>query len=53
MGLDGVLDQTGDSPPITILYVDDDPDLLTIGRRFLERLGPYRVDCAQSAGEAL
>ncbi len=53
MGLDGVPEWAGDSPSLTILYVDDDPDLLTIGRRFLERLGPYRVESAQSAGEAL
>ncbi|HOT95222.1 MAG TPA: response regulator [Methanoregulaceae archaeon] len=44
---------TVDSPPITILYVDDDPDLLSIGRRFLERLGSYRVESVQSPLDAL
>lgn len=48
-----VTENSGDSCPITILYVDDDPDLLSIGRRFLERLGSYRVESAQSALEAL
>lgn len=48
-----VSEHIGDSSPITILYVDDDPDLLSIGRRFLERLGSYHVESVQSALEAL
>ncbi len=44
---------TRESCPITILYVDDDPDLLSIGRRFLEKLGSYRVESVQSALAAL
>jgi len=38
---------------ISALYVDDDPDLLEVGRLFLERSGDIRVDTALSAEEGL
>jgi len=43
-GLDGM---------ITVLYVDDEPALLEIGKRFLERTGHLVVDTLPSAHEAL
>jgi len=36
-----------------VLYVDDEPDLLQVGKIFLERHGKFRVDTATSASEAL
>jgi len=38
---------------ISILYVDDEQDLLTLGKIFLERSGEFRVDTMTSAQEAL
>jgi PAS domain S-box-containing protein len=38
---------------ISILYVDDEQDLLTVTRLFLERSGKFRVDTMTSAQEAL
>ncbi len=38
---------------ISILYVDDEPALLEIGTFFLERSGSMRVDCSDSAQDAL
>jgi len=38
---------------ISVLYVDDEPDLLEIGRLFLERTGLFSVDTVDSAPEAL
>jgi CheY-like chemotaxis protein len=38
---------------IPVLYVDDDADLLTIGKRCLERSGEFTVNTATSAHEAL
>jgi PAS domain S-box-containing protein len=38
---------------ISILYVDDEPGLLELCRIFLEQTGEFRVDTADSAGEAL
>ncbi len=38
---------------ITVLYVDDDPDLLEIGRIFLEKMGNFSVDTCTSAPDAL
>lgn len=38
---------------ISILYVDDEPDLQVLTRLFLERTGRFRVDTALSAREAL
>ncbi|WP_440949772.1 PAS domain S-box protein [Methanosphaerula subterraneus] len=38
---------------ISILYVDDEQDLLTVTRLFLERSGEFRVDTMASAQEAL
>jgi two-component sensor histidine kinase/DNA-binding NarL/FixJ family response regulator len=39
-------------PVISVLYVDDEPDLLEIGRLYLERKKAFRVDTARSVGEA-
>ena len=36
-----------------VLYVDDEPELLQIGKIFLERHGKFRVDTAASASEGL
>lgn len=36
-----------------VLYVDDEPELLQIGKIFLERHGKFRVDTATSASEGL
>jgi CheY-like chemotaxis protein len=43
------------NPPaaITVLYVDDEPVLLDIGKTFLERGGEFRVETIGSAPEAL
>ncbi len=38
---------------IRVLYVDDEPGLLNIGKRFLEREGGFTVDTLTSAIEAL
>ena len=38
---------------ISILFVDDDQDLLTLGKLFLERIEEFRVDTMTSAEEAL
>jgi CheY-like chemotaxis protein len=38
---------------ISVLYVDDEPDLLEIGKFFLENSGTMRVDIIGSASEAL
>jgi len=38
---------------IHVLYVDDEPDLLELGKRFLERAGDLVVDTAPSAHQAL
>lgn len=37
----------------SVLYVDDEPELLQIGKIFLERHGKFRVDTATSASEGL
>ncbi len=42
-----------DKPLISVLYVDDEQDLLTIGRIYLERQGGFTVDTVSSAHEAL
>ncbi|HOT02897.1 MAG TPA: PAS domain S-box protein [Methanolinea sp.] len=39
--------------PYTVLYVDDDQDLLDLGKIFLERTGDFSVDCVDSALAAL
>ena len=39
--------------PSQILYVDDEPALLEIGKAFLERSGECKVETSQSAYEAL
>jgi len=46
---------TGDILPgnLRVLYVDDEPDLLEIGRTFLETGGGFTVDTLDSAKEAL
>lgn len=38
---------------ISVLYVDDDPALLDIGKIFLERIGNFSVETCTSAPEAL
>jgi CheY-like chemotaxis protein len=38
---------------ITVLYVDDEPSLLEIGKLFLEKIGNFSVDTCSSAPEAL
>ncbi|MEI7857672.1 MAG: response regulator [Methanomicrobiales archaeon] len=38
---------------ITVLYVDDEPALLEIGKLFLEKIGNFSVDTCSSAPEAL
>lgn len=38
---------------INVLYVDDEPDLLTIGKLFLERSGKISLDTTVSAREAI
>ncbi|MEI7649620.1 MAG: response regulator, partial [Methanomicrobiales archaeon] len=38
---------------IRVLYVDDEPTLLEIGKIYLERDGTFYVDTLTSAGEAL
>jgi PAS domain S-box-containing protein len=38
---------------IRVLYVDDEPDLLELGKLFLEREGEFTVDTLTSAGMAL
>jgi len=42
-----------ESPRISILYVDDEEDLLLIGKTFLERSGQFRVDTMTSPKSAL
>lgn len=38
---------------ISVLYVDDNPFLLEVGKMFLERTGTFRVDTTESALDAL
>ncbi len=38
---------------IRVLYVDDEPDLLTIGKLFLEESGDFTITTAPNAAEAL
>ncbi|MFZ1129001.1 PAS domain S-box protein [Methanoregula sp.] len=38
---------------LSVLYVDDDPSLLNLGKIFLEMSGKLRIDTAASVGEAL
>jgi PAS domain S-box-containing protein len=38
---------------ISVMYVDDEPALLDIGKLFLEKSGQFRVDTVTSAHEAL
>lgn len=42
-----------DLPEISLLYVDDEPALLDIGKMFLERTGNFSVTTAESVKEAL
>jgi len=37
----------------TVLYVDDEPDLLLLGKTFLEKLGDIDIDTQESAPEGL
>ena len=41
------------NPRFSLLYVDDERDLLMIGKLFLERTGEFKVDILTSAQEAL
>ena len=38
---------------LSVLYVDDEPDLLEIGKLFLEQSGEYAIDTTISAADAL
>ncbi len=38
---------------IQVLYVDDEPQLLEIGKLYLEKKGPFVVDTAESAAKVL
>ncbi|MFA4823520.1 MAG: PAS domain S-box protein [Methanoregula sp.] len=38
---------------LSVLYVDDEPDLLEIGKLFLEQSGEYSIDTSVSAADAL
>jgi PAS domain S-box-containing protein len=44
---------SGKNQAISILYVDDEPDLLTLGKVFLEHSGQFKVTTRTSAIEAL
>ncbi|WP_319578484.1 PAS domain S-box protein [uncultured Methanospirillum sp.] len=44
---------TNERPKISVLYVDDERDLLDLGKIFLERSGEFRVDTRTSATETL
>lgn len=46
-------DEDDGSPLVSVLYVDDEGDLLMIGKIFLERTGVFRVDTMTSAQNAL
>ena len=46
-------DKDHGSSLVSILYVDDEEGLLDIGKAFLERYGPFRVDTMTSAQTAL
>ena len=48
-----MFDENNKSPLVSVLYVDDEEDLLTIGKLFLERTGHFRVDTQTSAKTAL
>lgn len=39
--------------PYTVLYVDDEPDLLVLGKAFLESIGDFVIDTRESAPEGL
>jgi PAS domain S-box-containing protein len=39
--------------PLSILYVDDEPILLDLGKIFLERSGSFRIETATSAADAI
>ena len=45
--------QPGKNGIFSLLYVDDEQDLLTLGKTFLERTGEFKVDILTSAQEAL
>jgi two-component sensor histidine kinase/FixJ family two-component response regulator len=40
-------------PPISVLYVDDEPDLLELGKVFLEKNVAFRVETTISAQDAI
>ncbi|PWR75438.1 hypothetical protein DLD82_04710 [Methanospirillum stamsii] len=45
--------QSAKKQMISVLFVDDEPDILVLTKIFLERTGEFRVDTVQSAQEAL
>ncbi|PWR73124.1 response regulator [Methanospirillum stamsii] len=45
--------QTNHTDNISLLYVDDEPDLLFIGKLFLERIGGFTVETIASVHEAI
>ncbi len=49
----GVVSAHGGRTLIPVLYVDDESDLLDVGRLFLEQDGQFRVDTSTSAKKAL
>jgi PAS domain S-box-containing protein len=40
-------------PPYSVLYIDDEPDLLALGKTFLESMGDFDVETRQSGEETL
>jgi PAS domain S-box-containing protein len=44
---------SGSRKRISIIYVDDEPDLLFLGKKFLEHSGQFDVEIATSSAEAL
>ncbi len=40
-------------PLISVIYVDDEPALLDLGKIFLEKVGAFRVETARSGHEAI
>ncbi|QVV87691.1 PAS domain S-box protein [Methanospirillum sp. J.3.6.1-F.2.7.3] len=51
--IDNTCDLTNSQPKISVLYVDDESNLLELGKLFLEDTGEFLVDILNSAEEAL
>lgn len=45
--------QEADASLIALLYVDDEPDILTIGKRFLEKKGGFTVHTSENVNDAI